>query len=1370
MAGGNQYDESAEEIAEIDMLDEYQIAYSMSTLAAKLRQDTFNDEDPSDDDEDTLPAPAECEAQLPKRLRLFFGTQYPILLKDLFDYGASTSEGQGLDAFMQTGLANLQKELEIYDLASRDLFNCATNKGIGLQISNMPPEMTFLSRGAAADIWNLLDAQRVRKVLRVPSERLIAADTNSDTRSPDNQWSQLLEVNTRGTTEYRHKATVWSSLKHNNLVNVFGLNGGWNLDVEYYENGCVRDYLKAHPGADKLAIIRDMLAGVSYLHNLSSPIVHGNLNAGKLFVSHDNTIKIGEFGLAALCCPVAADTPSISFSGLSRWMSPELLDIGIDDEVTPTRESDIWALGCTLFEHKHDVKVEREVIAGRPPGHCDDNLTATCFVFLWPIITACWESSPHLRPTSSMVAETFGQSCEWIQSTETASIWPLGPLWHLDYPGWLGNLGVFYLDRFDRLENLADLDAAIDNLDKAISWAPLGDEKLSHLLGNLGAALAGRFEHLGKMEDIDRAIGSLIRAVSLSSEGHPKRPFRLNNLGNSHYLRFNRLGERMDIDRAIEYQTLAVLGTPDGHPSKLEFLKRLSVLYQSLFTLSGALEHIDKAVDCGSHAVLLAPEDDKLKPILLDNLGNSYRQRYHRSCKIADLQNAITYQDKAMLLAPEGHQIRPWLLNNLGASLVIYFMAQGQSQDINKAIDCFSQVLDHTPSEGTNLPNCYSNLGCAYLSRYRRLGEHSDIDRAINYLNQAVYPAHRGRTDMTTKYYALGHAYEERFKSSAGTIADSDEAILNLGLAEIALPKDHNRRVLMEFLQGNIWASRYKQSNERSDLEHALRHFQKATTEPIGPARVRLAASIAWARLAAEENATASLVAYGEAMELLHVIVWLGPAAVHQFGDFAIAFSDIATEAAAVAIGAGMQELALEWLDQGRSITCNWMLQLPTPLNEITAVNPDLAQQLREVAIQIDQSTSLESIDYTQLPANPNSIEQEAQRHRQLAEQWDSLLGTARGFPGMSGFLRCKKVSELARAAESSAVVVFNVYCERCDALVIPKGTTSVLHIPLPSFSYQNMLDAHTELVRLLWHANVRSRGLKRSVSQGVDSNHELERLLFMLWRNLVHPVLDDLGYLSPQTAGQLPQVTWCTTGPLAFLPIHAAGHYPKTKAFDWVISSYAPTLSAMLVSREPQTGFRGILAVGQANTAGCTPLPGTVAELEAIRARAGGLSYKQLDGEYATVDAILAGVETHDWVHMACHGSQDIKDPTNSTFYVHGGTLELAKIARRLKRGGGLAFLSACQTAVGEVPKEAVQLGAGMVFAGYRTVIATMWSVTDDDVPLIVEKLYGVLLKDGMPDIRQVPSALHEAVGYLRNVVGEKEYLRWVPYVQFGI
>lgn len=103
-------------------------------------------------------------------------------------------------------------------------------------------------------------------------------------------------------------------------------------------------------------------------------------------------------------------------------------------------------------------------------------------------------------------------------------------------------------------------------------------------------------------------------------------------------------------------------------------------------------------------------------------------------------------------------------------------------------------------------------------------------------------------------------------------------------------------------------------------------------------------------------------------------------------------------------------------------------------------------------------------------------------------------------------------------------------------------------------------------------------------------------------------------------------------------------------------------------------------------------------------------------------------------------------------------------------------AFLSACQTATGDekLPEEALQLAAGMLMAGYHTVLATMWSIKDDDAPLIADEVYSRILNASVVPVKadstRAAYALHQAAQCLREKVGEKEFIAWVPFIHLGI
>src|SRR3984957_12976421 len=85
------------------------------------------------------------------------------------------------------------------------------------------------------------------------------------------------------------------------------------------------------------------------------------------------------------------------------------------------------------------------------------------------------------------------------------------------------------------------------------------------------------------------------------------------------------------------------------------------------------------------------------------------------------------------------------------------------------------------------------------------------------------------------------------------------------------------------------------------------------------------------------------------------------------------------------------------------------------------------------------------------------------------------------------------------------------------------------------------------------------------------------------------------------------PRIWWCPTGPLTFLPIHAAGLYntgdPGFKTSDFVTSSYTPTLTTLVeLPLRARRSFQGLLGVSQPSTPGLSQLPNAEKELIQIQ------------------------------------------------------------------------------------------------------------------------------------------------------------------------
>lgn len=230
------------------------------------------------------------------------------------------------------------------------------------------------------------------------------------------------------------------------------------------------------------------------------------------------------------------------------------------------------------------------------------------------------------------------------------------------------------------------------------------------------------------------------------------------------------------------------------------------------------------------------------------------------------------------------------------------------------------------------------------------------------------------------------------------------------------------------------------------------------------------------------------------------------------------------------------------------------------------------------------------------------------------------------------------------------------------------------------------------------------------------------------------------------------------------------------------MISSYTPSLSALLRSLEKDGTHHStpsLLLVAQTNTPrfGLKPLPCVRDETACLKALLPGVGHLVLEDEQATVQSALAAINRYTWVHFACHGSQHPSDPTLTAVELYDKPLTLGDLMNTVSDNAELAFLSACETAVGDknIPEESAHLAAGMLAVGFKGVIATMWSIRDADGPVIVEAYYKKLLElraSGSVPLGHTGAAyaLHHALGVLRDKVGEDNFERWVPFVHFGV
>ncbi|KAF5329883.1 hypothetical protein D9611_013394 [Ephemerocybe angulata] len=994
----------------------------------------------------------------------------------------------------------------------------------------------------------------------------------------------------------------------------------------------------------------------------------------------------------------------------------------------------------------------------------------------------------------------------------------LSPSGHVALPSRLSNLGVSHRWLSERTGNLSDIGDAIAVQQKAVDITPHGHPDMPSRLGNLGASLTRRFERAGELSDISDAISIQQRAVELTPQGHSDLPGHLFNLGAAFTLRFKRTGTLSDITSAISAHQKAVGLTPEDHAALPARLGNLVGSFTFRFEHTGELSDIADAIGVQQKLVEITPEGHADLSSRLNNLGVSLTCRFERTGDLPDLSDAIAAQQRAVDLTPQDHAKLSHRLNNLGISLARRFERGGELADLNNAIEVQKKAVKTTPDGHPNLPALLTNLGIMFARRFEQLEELTDIVEAIAFQQKAVNLTPQDHAGQPSRLNNLGISFTRRFERT-GELTDIGEAIR---LHQKAVEQTSEGHATLPDHLYNLGASLYQRftlSGDNGDLKDTLSHYKAAARSRIGSLRVKLNAAKHWASILIRHypESPEIILAFDTALGLVTLIAGLEQTVRGRYTQLE-STSGLALEAAAAAFALGKPDKALEWLEQGRCLVWSQLNNLRTPLDDLGIHDKILAQDIATVSKKLEYagSSRLQS-DVDMSLSEKIPLEAEAREHLALASRWDELIEKARAIPGFERFLMPLSCSQIIQhLPDSGPIVIINVDERRCDAIALLAGLDEPLHIPLPNFSLEKCGEYRTGLMSGLYRQHLRvrelepvkenplvgeERGMRPAPIKKRDKDESpVHLILRSLWEEVVKPILDGLGiYSTSRTSGEelgrlqeLGRLWWCPTGALSFLPLHAAGIYrgPETMGVaDYTVSSYTPTISAITdrvrnhrAANGVKTSGPGLFLTSQPSPSGASAIHGTTQEVRSIMkmAEAKGVRALALEGDELAIDACLERMQEFGSIHLACHGSQNAAEPLQSRFLFHRGSLELGTILKSDLRNADLAFLSACQTSTGEekLSDEAVHLAAGMLAAGYRRVVGTMWSIGDKAAQDVATSFYEYLFTHKDEDSGTTfdgtlsAVALHHATQELRLVLDdtERSLLTWIPFVHFGL
>lgn len=344
-------------------------------------------------------------------------------------------------------------------------------------------------------------------------------------------------------------------------------------------------------------------------------------------------------------------------------------------------------------------------------------------------------------------------------------------------------------------------------------------------------------------------------------------------------------------------------------------------------------------------------------------------------------------------------------------------------------------------------------------------------------------------------------------------------------------------------------------------------------------------------------------------------------------------------------------------------------------------------------------------------------------------------------------------IEQVLESGGSSAAVVY----------VLPLADRTELLVTLPG-RQQERRTVHKGRAAIEAEAQVLLKGIESAGAGGPET----VAAATTLYNDLIKPLE---GILPPD---RIRHLVFVLDGALARIPM-AALHDGK----EFLIEKYAVSNSPALALVEPgrtRTAKPRVLLGGlttaepmEGTTVNWPVLNGVEAEVREIASHFDGVALTGEDFSEANLSRELAG-KPFNFVHLATHAT--FGGTPESTFaLVRGGKLSLDRIGELLRptllRESPVEMLafSACESARGD---QRLELGlAGVALkSGARSVLATLWSVDDRSMVVLMSGFYKRLAED--PSTTKAEALRQAQLDLLRNPEFSSPYF-WAPCILVG-
>lgn len=159
-------------------------------------------------------------------------------------------------------------------------------------------------------------------------------------------------LDTQGVQEFKKEFQVSFNLNHTNLLHANYLEVNKEdqrpyLVMPYCPQGSVSKKMGQMSEQDIWRFIRDVSAGLAYLHNQNPPIIHQDIKPDNILIAPNGDFVITDFGISKQVRNTLRKSATyLESAGSPAYMGPE----HFNKKYSPIKSSDIWALGSTIYE------------------------------------------------------------------------------------------------------------------------------------------------------------------------------------------------------------------------------------------------------------------------------------------------------------------------------------------------------------------------------------------------------------------------------------------------------------------------------------------------------------------------------------------------------------------------------------------------------------------------------------------------------------------------------------------------------------------------------------------------------------------------------------------------------------------------------------------------------------------------------------------------------------------------------------------------------------------------------------------------------------------------------------------------------------